>query len=208
MERLVKISKSNYKKQNYCQNYLEIVLNNYSQNQIIFIDGEDHCNTLKFLLNRGFYFKRELYVENRYLLPIHFAIPKEKFVSNIQELEKDNFFAPCNPTDKTSYIYHAEKDYYQQYQESFYGITMKKAGWDCMRHYEILTNNCIPYFIDLESCPKQTLTNLPKELLIEGRNLANNFDETKYFNILNELFEFTKNNLTTKKLAQYVLNHV
>jgi hypothetical protein len=69
---------------------------------------------------------------------------------------------------------------------------MKKAGWDCMRHYEILGNNCIPYFIDLEDCPKNTLTNLPKELLLKLENYLNNFDDQKYFSILNELFEYTK----------------
>jgi hypothetical protein len=77
-----------------------------------------------------------------------------------------------------------------------------------MRHYEILANNCIPYFTDLEDCPKQTLTNLPKELLLEAKELANNFEEQKYFIILNELFEYTKKYLITKQLAQYVLNHV
>jgi hypothetical protein len=84
---------------------------------------------------------------------------------------------------------------------------MKKAGWDAMRHYEILGNYCMPYFVGLEDCPKDTLANLPKELLIEGRELANNFDESKYFNILNEMFEYTKTNLTTKNIAQYVLNY-
>lgn len=85
---------------------------------------------------------------------------------------------------------------------------MKKAGWDCMRHYEILANNCIPYFTDIEDCPEYTLTNLPKDLIIEAKHLANNFEELKYFSILNELFDYTKTHLTTKQLAKYVLNHV
>jgi len=77
-----------------------------------------------------------------------------------------------------------------------------------MRHYEILGNYCIPYFIGLEDCPKNTLANLPKDLLLEGKELANNFDEQKYFNILNELFDYTKNNLTTKAIAEYILNKI
>jgi hypothetical protein len=85
---------------------------------------------------------------------------------------------------------------------------MKKAGWDCLRHYEILANNCIPYFTDLKECPDRTLINLPKELLLEAKELAHNFDEQKYLIILKELFEYTKQHLTTKQLAQYVLNHV
>jgi hypothetical protein len=38
-------------------------------------------------------------------------------------------------------------------------------------------------------------------------NLANNFDEQKYFCILNEVFEYTKNNLTTKNIAKYIIEH-
>lgn len=47
-----------------------------------------------------------------------------------------------------------------------------------------------------------------KGILLEAKELANNFNEQKYFSILNELFKYTKNNLTTKHLAQYVLNYV
>ena len=77
-----------------------------------------------------------------------------------------------------------------------------------MRHYEILGNYCMPYFVGLEDCPKGTLANLPKELLFEGRELANNFDEQKYFIILDELFNYTKNNLTTKNIVNYILNKI
>jgi hypothetical protein len=60
----------------------------------------------------------------------------------------------------------------------------------------------------LEDCPKNTLANLPKELLLEAKDLAENFEEQKYFSILNELFNYTKNNLTTKNLANYILSKI
>ena len=85
---------------------------------------------------------------------------------------------------------------------------MKKAGWDCMRHYEILGNYCMPYFIGLEDCPKDTLSNFPKELLLEGKNLANNFDNSNYFRILDEIYNHTKERLTTKSLAEYIINKI
>jgi hypothetical protein len=185
-----------------CLDYYDLVSSIYPLNKIILIDGDDSTEVIP-LSSKHPYFKRELL--NNKTIPIHFAIPECKLTLN--KLNKTQEYGSIIPGYE-GYKFTDEQEYYNDYNKSYYGITMKKAGWDCMRHYEILTNNCIPYFIDLESCPKQTLTNLPKELLIEGRNLANNFDETKYFNILNELFEFTKNNLTTKKLAQYVLNHV
>ena len=45
-------------------------------------------------------------------------------------------------------------------------------GWDCFRHYEILGNGAIPYFLDLESSPKQTMALLPKALLLKARALS------------------------------------
>ena len=48
----------------------------------------------------------------------------------------------------------------------------------------------------------------PKDVLLEARELAENFVTPKYFIILNELFEYTKSHLTTKELAKYVLEKI
>jgi hypothetical protein len=197
-----------------CQNYLAIVLENYPKNKIIFIDGEDHNNVLKLFLNRGWYFKRELFQENRYVLPIHFAIPQEKFILNIYDLEKDKFFAPCNPTDKTTYIYNTEEEYYQQYQESFYGITMKKAGWDCLRHYEIISQGCVPYFYEINECPYLTMHKFPRLEITQLMQVADSYLQTEfldlefYMNNLECLFNYVKINLTTEALAKYIIQEV
>mgnify|MGYP003721134639 FL=1 len=37
---------------------------------------------------------------------------------------------------------------------SKYAVTMKKAGWDCMRHYEIAANLTVPCFYLLDEKPK------------------------------------------------------
>ena len=187
---------------NRCLDYYDLVSKIYKPDKIFLIDGSDDT-LIHPLSEKHPYFKREL-VENKYI-PIHFAIPEVKITLN--KLHKTQEYGNIIP-GQSGYIFNAENNYYEDYNKSYYGITMKKAGWDCMRHYEILANNCIPYFIDLENCPKYTLTNLPKELLIEARELANNFEEQKYNVILNQLFDYTKNNLTTKALAKYILNHV
>jgi len=187
---------------NRCLDYYELVSKIYPNNKVFLIDGADDTN-IHPLSNKHPYFKRELTLDQ--FIPIHFAIPECKITTN--KLYKTQEYSSIIP-GQGGYKFDIEQDYYNDYNRSYFGVTMKKAGWDCMRHYEILANNCIPYFIDLESCPKQILTNLPKELLLEARYLAENFEEQRYFNILYELFEYTKNNLTTKQLAQYVLNHV
>ena len=108
----------------------------------------------------------------------------------------------------SKYIFENEKDYYENYQKSYYGITKKKGGWDSMRHYEILANKCVPLFENLTECPELTLTTLPKKSLIE---IKEKYDEKKiseidYFKYQSDLFEYCKNNLTTDSLANYILN--
>jgi hypothetical protein len=185
-----------------CKNYYDLVSQVYPANKIILIDGNDEPE-LDPLHTKHLYFKRELQTFHSNLLPITFGIPTNKLAT--PNRNKTQEYAICIPGQPETYIFTEEKSYYDDYNKSYYGVTMKKAGWDCLRHYEILGNYCMPYFIGLENCPKDTLINFPKELLIEGRELANNFDEQKYFNILDEMFNYTKNNLTTKQLAKYVI---
>jgi hypothetical protein len=187
-----------------CKQYYDIVSKYYPPNKIILIDGNDEVE-LDSLYEKHLYFKRELIMDHPNLLPITFGIPTCKLA--IPNKNKIQEYATCIPGQPETYIFETEQSYYEDYQKSYYGVTMKKAGWDCMRHYEILGNYCMPYFIGLEDCPKNTLANLPKELLLEGKELTKNFDEQKYFIILDELFNYTKNNLTTKNLAKYILNY-
>ncbi|NBP55689.1 hypothetical protein EBU71_03970 [bacterium] len=179
--------------------YLEYVKSVYSKEQIHLVDGEDSTTCLNELIQIGTYWKRECIYDE--LNPINFAIPESQFVSNTQP--KTDLFAPIIPGDPSTYIYTTEREYYSDYQRSYYGKTWKKGGWDCMRHYEILANKCVPYFPGLEDCPKQTLVNFPKKLILES-NLSANKGEVipSYEDFVEELFEYTKQNLTTKKLVE------
>jgi hypothetical protein len=186
-----------------CKNYYDLVSKVYPADKIILIDGNDEAE-LDPLYTKHLYFKRELQNNHPNLLPITFAFP----TNNLSQPNKNKTQqkATCIPGQPETHIFKDEKPYYEDYQKSFYGVTMKKAGWDCMRHYEILGNYCMPYFIGLEDCPKDTLANFPKELLLEARELAYSFDNQRYFDILDEVFEHTKNNLTTKNLAKYIID--
>jgi hypothetical protein len=147
--------------------------------------------------------------------PIQFSISETKMVPNIPAKHKD--FAFIIPGDVRTYIYNQESDYYGDYQQSYFAVTYAKSGWDCMRHYEILANGCIPYFVNLEQCPPNTMTFLPKDLILEAMHLEgvsylqidhSKFDLAKYYDILNRLIQHTREHLTTKKMAEYVLNKI
>ena len=93
------------------------------------------------------------------LYPISFSIPEEKIITYIPT--KTKILSDLIPGKISTYIYNNEEDYYNEYRKSFFAITIKKAGWDCMRHYEILANGCITVFIDIENCPVYTMVSLP-----------------------------------------------
>ena len=149
------------------------------------------------------------------LFPITFSIPKEKICDiNIQ---KTKILSNLIPGNISTYIYNTEQEYYNEYQKSYFAITRKKGGWDCLRHYEILANRCVPLFIDINECPINTLFLLPKNLLFEAIDLYNNKfankkineltieDINEYVILQNKLLEYTKNYLTTDKIAKYIL---
>src|SRR5690606_14734444 len=88
--------------------------------------------------------------------------------------------------------------------------TFKKAGWDCLRHYEIIANGCLPYFVNLESCPNKTLTALPKALLLEIKAVIDEgaMTDDAYRNYVSQLLEIARNSLTTEHWASYVLREL
>jgi hypothetical protein len=148
-----------------------------------------------------------MYFDNS-IVPITFSIPEEKIVSSIPR--KTKLLSSLIPGDLKTYIYHTEKDYYEEYQKSYFAMTTKKAGWDCMRHYEIVANGCLPYFPDIEKCPIFTMVMFPKHLLIRSNDLYVKMnkdpkDNREYSPLLLEYLNYLKENLTTVKVSNYVL---
>ena len=163
-------------------------------------------------------------MENNNLFPLAISIPENKIVDNIHL--KTKFIAQINPygVGKNTYIFNNETEYYNDYKTSLFAITRKKGGWDCMRHYEILACGCIPVFENLELCPPNTLFNYPKQLNIETNkfysylnnkygfnNLLNNIsiidnsDMNTYNDYVSKLLKYTRENLVTNKMAEYIL---
>ncbi len=109
------------------------------------------------------------------IYPLSYCIPDECIVNPDEVLKKKTeLISPLIPGQPNTYQFGPtmEKEYNEMYQNSLFAHTMKKGGWDCLRHYEILANGCIPIFKDLDNCPPHILTTLPKGLIQEAnRNL-------------------------------------
>jgi hypothetical protein len=191
----------------------DLVTKHYPKNRIAYIDGGDLWSDLKLqYVDQCVYFKREIHQLLLGLHPISFAMPTEKIGTVYRE--KVNALAPMNPHDKSSYIYNEERPYYQQYAESLFGVTTKKNGWDCVRHYEIMANNCIPLFLDIEQCPEHIMTTLPKEPITRALKLvqekgfeyfATNAGEQAWLELNDEIQRHFRKHCTTEALADYFL---
>jgi hypothetical protein len=145
--------------------YIDLILENYKPNEIVTLDGLDETEIFNFFTNASTYFKRELLDSGgAKVLPISFGIPDEKCRLTPQ-IKTQTFSRSVPVIPGQGYIFDNQDEYHDDYAKSLFGITHKKAGWDCMRHYEILANRCIPYFTDINDLPDNICKTLPKELL-------------------------------------------
>jgi hypothetical protein len=187
-----------------CSDYLKKILEYYPLNRVIVVDGEDETHLHSSASLNLPYFKRELIVSKDNLFPISFAIPTSKLNFN---KNKNKDFSFITPLDIQTYIYNNESDYYKDYSDSCFGVTIKKAGWDCLRHYEILGNGCIPYFVNIENCPELTMTSFPKDICSKViKLLGKQPSKDLYSSLIDELENHVINNNTTSSLANYFIN--
>jgi hypothetical protein len=96
-----------------------------------------------------------------------FSIPQEKiWKGDISEKTKDfpayivdpevannvygSFYAAAG---SDQYVFSSEDEYYNDLRQSRFGITTKRGGWDCLRHYELAASGCVLCFRELDLKP-------------------------------------------------------
>lgn len=152
-----------------CHDWIGLVETHYNKWEIAIVDGEDDAVIRAPYNSKGVYFKRELTEATR-ALPISFAMPGEKFLYDAIE-QKKRVLAELIPGNLKTYRFTDEEEYYKHYAAAFFGLTMKKAGWDCLRHYEIIGSGCLPYFQGMEACPKSIMVHWPWRLQMKVNRL-------------------------------------
>jgi len=171
--------------------------------------------TSYFLNKLGIRFKSKLNNINK----ISYSFPKEKIYRGDVKKEKtfvshivDKDVSQKLNTSSISYKFDNENDYYKDLQISKFGITTKKGGWDCLRHYELAANKCLPCFKNLnlkpDTCAPHGLNkknciiyDSPDDLLRKIENIS----EAEYLEILNNSYDWINQN-TTEIRAMEVIN--
>lgn len=139
------------------------------------------------------------------IYPISYSFPAELMVSEVP-LKKTH-------TASHSYQFDDSSSYLENYGGAYFGKTTKRAGWDCLRHYEILSQGTIPYFPDLHLCPGKTMVPFPKHMILElnEKYYEKSFEQLQkessshLHNTMNSLLSYTKENLTTEKSVESML---
>jgi hypothetical protein len=73
-------------------------------------------------------------------------------------------------------------------------------------------NGCVPFFVDIDGCPENTMTKFPKVTMSEVCNVLRQenpqFSEAWYSDISSNLLTYTKNELTTEKVVLNMLEYI
>jgi hypothetical protein len=165
-------------------------------------------------------FKRELVEYIPSVWPTGFGIPRDKITNNT--MEKKLLFQSTAPSDacfqeNSAYIFDNEKDYYTNMQQSWFGLTCKKGGWDCLRHYEILASGALLLFRDYDKKPSQcspidlpTLAYSSQEQLNNIMNilLVDNKPTPHYIELHKQQHKWLLDNGTTYARAAHMLQTI
>jgi hypothetical protein len=105
---------------------------------------------------------------------------------------------------------HCQPEYYKDYEEAYFGLTMKKeAGFECERHYEILARGSIPYFLDWDLYPSNVSVRLPKALITQAMSLPGVPNQSEVRNKIHLLpVNTSKNTSLLKKKERTKEEHI
>ena len=177
------------------------------------IEDNDIVTFIPPLLHKDVYGLHKYDLKDRKIYPFPYCIPDDYVVDETVLNNKTIQMAPLVPGEVSTYKFgvHQEKEYNEMYQQSLFAITMKKGGWDCLRHYEILANGCIPVFKDIQNCPKTSLVSFPKDLIIDANEKLlpwNVNNKPLYDNYVKQLLNHTKKYCSSSASVEYLLNKI
>lgn len=96
----------------------------------------------------------------RHVEPIAFSIPEDHLATGTEEKTRllashvvDADVAALVQPAGTGYRFDTQEDYFADLRSARFAITTKKAGWECLRHYEIAAAGTVPCFRDLHDKP-------------------------------------------------------
>lgn len=201
-------------------------------NKIWYLDGHDLYGNAPVKINfegeniigtqKENCFKRELTTTNfKNVFPIGFGIPSYQ-IREINFNNKKQLFQKTSPFESSfgivrnhGYIFNNEDEYYNDMSNSWFGLTCKKGGWDCLRHYEIMASGTLLLFKDYNKKPINcspidlpcfSYNNKRDLLLLTKKLIINNKPSEEYKNMILKQRDWLLNYGTTKARGQQIID--
>ena len=134
------------------------------------------------------------------LWPISFSFPD---AWSDRTLEPDRLLSPITPG--YPYSFTDPDQYLRSYGSAQWGITHRKAGWDCFRHVEILASGAVPLMIDAAEIPRYSMVHYPKQALATAAALAHDIGGAPDPQTRASFQSFFDRHLTCEAMARYML---
>lgn len=98
----------------------------------------------------------------RHVRPLAFSIPEDALATGDEPKTKllathtvdPDVAALVDAGEAGKYHFTQEAEYYADMRAAKFCVTMRKAGWEALRHYEIAAQACVPCFKDLGEKPE------------------------------------------------------
>ena len=101
------------------------------------------------------------------LWPISFSFPDSW---SGRTTTPDRLLSPITPG--YPYSFTDPDEYLRSYGTAHWGITHRKAGWDCFRHVEILASGAVPLMPDAADIPRFSMVHYPRRAMAQAARLA------------------------------------
>ncbi len=136
------------------------------------------------------------------VFPLSFSWPGVVSPSLTDDWEKRENFSKVVPGEPYSFSDYSS--YIRQYRNSKFALTIKKGGWDCFRHVEILAAGSIPIMPDICQCPPWAMAFYPKSAMAEvALQVRDNREIDKSF--ADAIYVYFSQYLTAKAMAGRIL---
>ena len=138
------------------------------------------------------------------------------YIIDDERVYKRNYLGTINDVEENRALGYGEAidEYFNEYRNSPFALTGKHGGYERMVHYEIIAGHCLPVYIDYIYMPRTVMTTWPSDLQMCANSLYHqyifnyDFNDDKYFKLLDDFYDYGYNNLTTKNIVEYLLSFV
>lgn len=117
--------------------------------------------------------------------------------------DPENLVSPITPG--LPYSFTSEAEYLATYANAYWGLTHRKAGWDCFRHLEIMASGALPWMLDAAEIPRYSMVHYPKAAMAAASKALRMGARRPDESTRQAFREHLETNLASKAMARYLL---